>query len=357
MSKPVMDFHGLPSYGGLPIQKLAQIFNNTSATYKFYWFLGILDSVESGKKEIDKINLFAKMLSNPWYTVNFFKLSFGRQDKIQSSIKLVQKRENLPITLHKTDIEKKLKNSKSIETQRKLYHFDKNVPHWFLSPWYKGKNKQEIYSMSKHFQDKPPYALFEHKIIIDEDWYNYFQIHAKLLKEFCYWNLTLFLQSRNPNVPDIPNKLIKPAKRNSLTQQRNKYWTTYLKQKKEVRCIFTEKLLDPDNYALDHFIPYAFVSHDLIWNLIPVDPLFNSSKNSKLPHLDLYFKRFFDFQKEAFFTIRRLKPNKKFEEEYHAIFPSLKTEEDFTQERFYDILSPLVTTAHNNGFEFLKNEK
>lgn len=352
-----MDAHVLPSYEDLPIQRLAQIFNNTSATYKFYWFLAILDSVENGKKEINKIDLFAKMLSHPWYTVNFFKLSFGSQDKIQSSIKSLQELENLPITLRKKEIEDSLKASHYKETQRELYHFDKNVPHWFLSPWYKKKTKEEIYSLSKNFHGKPPYALFDQKIIIDDNWYSYFQIHAKLLKEFCYWNLSLFLQSRNPNVPDIPNKLIKPAKRNSLTQQRNKYWTTYLNHRKEVRCIFTEKLLDPDNYALDHFIPYAFVSHDLIWNLIPVDPVFNSSKNSKLPHLDLHFKRFFDFQKEAFFTIRSLKPNKKFEEEYYTIFPGLKNEEDFTQKRFHDILSPLITTAHNNGFEFLKNEK
>lgn len=353
MRKPI-GLHALPMYKGLEIQKLAQIFNNTSATYKFYWFLGILDCVEKGKSEVDKIDLFAKMISIPWYTVNYFKLSFGSQDKIQSTINFVQRRENLPITFSKTEIETRLKASQSKEVQRKLYHFDKNVPHWFLSPWYKEKKKEVIYLSSQEFRNKPPYALYDYKIIIDEDWFDYFQVHAKLLKDFCYWNLSIFLQVRNPNVPDIPNKLIKPAKRNSLTRQRNNFWTFYIRQKKDVRCIFTGNLIDPDNYALDHFIPYAFVSHDLIWNLIPVDPNFNSSKNSKLPNLDLYFQRFFDYQKDAFFSIKRLKPNKKIEEEYLTIFPRLKTEEDFNQERFFDTLSPLVTTAHNNGFDFLE---
>ncbi|WP_367268579.1 HNH endonuclease domain-containing protein [uncultured Pedobacter sp.] len=37
------------------------------------------------------------------------------------------------------------------------------------------------------------------------------------------------------------------------------------------------------SFAVEHFIPYAFVSHDLIWNLIPADPSFNSRKNNKLP--------------------------------------------------------------------------
>ena len=348
-----MDSNFLPPYKSLHIQKLAQVFNNTSATYKFYWFLAILDCVESGKREIEKIDLFTKMLSHPWYTVNFFKLSFGSQDKIQSSIEKVQYLEDLPITLQKTEIERRLKESHYRETQKKLHHFDKNVPHWFLSPWYPKKKRQEIYSLSQVFYNSPPYALSDKKIFIEETWYEYFRTHAKVLKEFCYWNLSLFLQSRNPNVPDIPNKLIKPAKRNSLTRQRNNYWTRYLEHKKEVRCIFTNKLIDPQNYALDHFIPYAFVSHDLIWNLVPVDPGFNSSKNSKLPQLDLHFQRFFDVQKDAFFTLRQLRPNKKFEEEYHTVFPKLKSEEDFVPGRFYDILSPLVTTAHNNGFEYL----
>ena len=231
MSTRTMVSNFLPGYDGLPIQKLAQIFNNTSATYKFYWFLAMIDSIESEKRKINKIDLFAKMLSHPWYTVSFFKLSFGSQDNIQSTIRSLQSLENLPITLQKSEIEKRLKNSPHQETQKKLLHFDKNVPHWFLSPWYQKKNKQEIYSSSRELLNKPPYALFDQKIVIDETWYKYFKTHAKLLREFCYWNLSLFLQSRNPNVPDIPNKLIKPAKRNSLTQQRNKYWTTYLKHK------------------------------------------------------------------------------------------------------------------------------
>lgn len=354
MSKRIIDSGLLPQYQGLPIQKLAQVFNNTSATYKFYWFLAILDSVESGKREIPKIDLFAKMFSHPWYTVNFFKLSFGSQDKIQTSIQMVQDVENLPITLNKLEIEKSLKESANQKTKQMLFHFDKNVPHWFLSPWYPKKKKHEIYSLSTESHNSPPYALFDHKIIIDEFWYNYFQTHAKILKEFCYWNLCLFLESRNPNVPDIPNKIIKPAKRNSLTRQRNKYWTAYLEHKKGVRCIFTSKILDPENYQLDHFIPYAFVSHDLIWNLIPIDPNFNSLKNSRLPNLDLHFPPFFDVQKDAFFTLRHLKPNRKFEEEFRTIFPTLKNEKDFNFERFSNVVSPLISTAHNNGFEYLK---
>jgi hypothetical protein len=36
--------------------------------------------------------------------------------------------------------------------------------------------------------------------------------------------------------------------------------------------------------------------HDLLWNLIPADHSFNSSKCDKLPPIDRYFERYFDLQ-------------------------------------------------------------
>uniref|UniRef100_UPI0040483A9D HNH endonuclease domain-containing protein n=1 Tax=Mariniflexile sp. TaxID=1979402 RepID=UPI0040483A9D len=50
-----------------------------------------------------------------------------------------------------------------------------------------------------------------------------------------------------------------------------------------VDCIYTGEKLIKGNYAVEHFIPYSFVSHDLIWNLIPADKSFNSSKSNRLP--------------------------------------------------------------------------
>lgn len=293
------------------------------------------------------------MLTIPWYTVNYFNLSFGSQDLIHQSIKEVLTIEQISINEKQVEIEKKLINSCNPITLKIISHFDKNVPHWFLSPWYKKKSKKEIYSLSTTFINDPPYALYQEKIIIHPVWFTYIKLHAKFLKEFCYWNLALFLQVRNPNVPDIPNKLIRPAKRNSLTKQRNQYWNKYLNIKKVVPCIFTGKNIDSNNYCLDHFIPYAFVSHDLIWNLIPIDPQFNSQKSDKLPSLELHYKKFFDLQKDAFFTLSKEPGIRRFAEEFHTVFPILRDETDFKKEKYLDVISPLVTTAHNNGFDFL----
>ena len=53
--------------------------------------------------------------------------------------------------------------------------------------------------------------------------------------------------------------------------QRKNFWDIVVNELGSVDCIYTGKRLTIGNYAVEHFIPYAFVSHDLIWNLIPAD--------------------------------------------------------------------------------------
>lgn len=125
-------------------------------------------------------------------------------------------------------------------------------------------------------------------LIINRSWVGYFIDNAALIRSYCYWKLALYLQAKNPNVPDIPNKLVKPAQRNPLNKQRS-YWDTVMNELGGLNCIYTNCMLEKGSYALDHFIPYSFVSHDLIWNLIPSDAAFNCKKSDKLPRLEVYF--------------------------------------------------------------------
>jgi hypothetical protein len=158
----------------------------------------------------------------------------------------------------------------------------------------------------------------------------------------------LFLQVKNPNVPDIPNKLIKPASRNNLTKQR-KYWDIVIDELGTVNCIYTKRALIKGDFAVEHFIPYNFVSHDLMWNLIPADKVFNNSKSDKLPRLETYFDNFFAMQKQAIDIIREKSPTNKFLEDYLSVFSSM----DISEQKYRECLEPLITLASNNGFQFM----
>ncbi|MBA4409491.1 MAG: HNH endonuclease domain-containing protein [Bacteroidota bacterium] len=357
----------LPSKNGLPVNLLAACFNSTSATYKFYWFLSIIQSIESEKTRILKRDIFAKMMSNAWYTVNYFHVSFGKQDLIQEAIQVINENERIAIDEKQQDVFQKLTSTTNRITERTLWHFNKNVPHWFLSPWFpKNKNEPDsqqvkrIYSQSKSFSEKCLYALYDDEIEINPEWKNYLIANARVLKDFCYWNLALFLQAKNPNVPGIPNKLIKPAVRGDLKSQRKDFWDIVINELGSVKCIYTDENLTVGNYAVEHFIPYNFVSHDLIWNLIPADKAFNSSKNDKLPPLERYFNKFFHLQKTAIEIVREKSPKNKFLEDYLTIFSDLdevkSLPEYVTKVKYMERIQPLITIASNNGFEFLHDK-
>jgi len=341
----------LPDDPIVDVARLSACFKNTSATYKFYWFLSLLECIELGQEQIEKKTLFARMIANAWYTVNYFHVSFGSQDKIQETILSLKETEAISLDEKKKVIVDQLMHSHSRETQRKLKHFDKQVPHYFLSPWIGTKGGKKVRAeISRHGLNHPPYALYDDYILVQPDWLEYFQRNVGILKDFCFWNLTLFLQSRNPNVPDIPNKLKRPEKRGSLSKHKTQFWDIVIRELNGVNCIYTGKPMKKGEYAVEHFIPFQFVAHDQMWNLIPADPSFNSSKSDRLPPLDTYFDDFYLLQREAVKIVQTVKPKNKFLEDYYTVFKS----HSFSKEQYRECIEPLLTIAHNNGFQFMQ---
>lgn len=351
----------LPYSSGLDVSKLAAVFNNTSATYKYYWLLSIIEACEEGGTEILKRELFARMISNAWYTVNYFHVSFGTQDLIQNAIRTIAETESIPVNTRKELLVKTLLDSQNNTTHSLLKHFDKNVPHWFLTPWIvrdRGENdsayRNKIYDQSRDFANQALYALYPDRVEINPAWTLYLRDNARILKDYCYWNLSMFLQVRNPNVPNIPGKLIKPPLRASLVRQRKQFWDIVLNELGSVACIYTDTNLTAERYALDHFVPHAFVSHDLIWNLAPIDVAFNTVKSDKLPSMELHFDRFYQVQKSAFEIVTHHNPKSKLAEDYMYLFSRVDDSINFEYGKFKDIISPLIAIAANNGFQYLK---
>lgn len=349
----------------LPINILAACFNKTVATYKFYWFLSIIQELEKGNILIKKKSLFARMLSNSWYTSNYFNLSYGKSDILKIQIAAIAQLENIPIHFKRETVFQLLNDSRNEKTLRILNHFDNQVPHWFLSPWFPGlkgsdgSKRKIIYEFNFEEKRKCLYFLKKEEIEINPIWIDYILQNAKFLKSFCYWNLTLFFQKHNPNIPDIANKIIKDAQRPKLDKQRKEFWDLVFNvvPGNEVKCIYTDEVITLDNYAVEHFVPHSFVAHDLIWNLIPADPKFNSSKNNRLPQFDRFFDRFFEIQTSGLKIICERYPKNKFLEDYLTIFPELPNldiiDKPEFKAKFQETIKPLITIAANNGFQYL----
>jgi hypothetical protein len=172
--------------------------------------------LEEGETIFKKKILFAEMIGHAWYTVSYFKISFGKHDKLQQAIERIRASENLTIDLGKKKIVKRLAGTIHKETLLELNYFNSEVPHRFLSPWFDASDKTKAYQFSITFNNDCPYALYKDEIIINPKWIDYLQQNAKVLGDFCHWNLAIYLQGKNPNVPDIPSKLINAPQRKPL---------------------------------------------------------------------------------------------------------------------------------------------
>ena len=330
--------------------RLSGCFRHTSATYKFYWMLALLSEVEQGKERVEKKALFAHMAAQAWYTVNYFKVSFGANDHLQQAIEKLKELESLPVDASPKKIHRRLMESQKAGTRRELRHFDINVPHKFLSPWVGSGSKKGVYALSQHGYNNPPYAVYDDHLLLQPAWVDYFRKYAGILRGFCLWHLTLFLKARNPNVPDIPSKLIRPERRSSLTPHKKLFWDIVLNELGGMDCIYTGRRLNVGEYDMEHFISDQLVAHNQMWNLIPADPQFNSHKSDKLPVLDDYFESFYSAQQQAVSVIREVKPKSKYLDEYLQIFPN----HDFNSTSYLAVLEPLVAMAANNGFQFME---
>lgn len=345
----------LPNNRKLPISALAGIFSNTTATYKFYWFVALLDIVVKERKtRISFWEIIAGMVAESWYPIHYFKLSFGKSDSLFDKSLEIQNTFQISIESDKEKIKKYLLDNLN-GIKKFLRVFTLNVPYRFLSPWIKYTYDEDVVAKSQRFENDCLYAIYGDEIVINDNWVEYLTEHYTILRDFAFWNLTEFLQKRNPNVPDVPSKLIKPILRDSLTKQ-HKFWDAYIETVGSIRCIYTNKPLIAKDYDLDHFIPWSFVSHNLLWNLLPADSSINSSKSNNLPPLDVYLKPYAELHHKALKTIYPKNPNNKILEDYLTVYDSVgelvrMSDDDFCNV-FQKTFSPLAQIAENMGFKY-----
>lgn len=342
-----------------PNSTLAHIYDNTVATYKFYWFASILDIVvKEGKDVISFWEIIAGMISESWYPIHYFKLSFGKSDSIYQQSKELKSYLEIPIDHDKDKIKTSIiDNINDPNTLRLLRVFTKNVPYRFLSPWIKEPQDDRMELRSRTFENNCLYAIHDKEIRLNPIWKNYLIEHYSMLRDFTFWNLNQFLQKRNPNVPDLSSKLIRPIQRESLTNQR-KLWNMFIHENNGLECIYTHSILTKEDYDLDHFIPWSFVAHNQLWDLLPANPGINSSKSNLLPPLERYIKPFSQIQHSFLSYIYDKKPNERLLEDYLQIGDSISnlvnlSDDDFTS-AFSKILSPLEQIASNMGFNYMK---
>ena len=361
---------GLPSPDPGKTQLLGQVFNNTAASYKFFWLLGLLTLLQHHRKgAFTQREIIEEMVIAAWHPVCFYRLSFGVQDNLQHAIMDFRKESTLDNDAQPDEIRAKLKGSKAIDGQmRELTNL---VPTRFLTPWFsaqlrgladhvKTRKIQELSRQSQTSANPSPY-FFEQVgndllIHFNDSWAAFLRENFEVIRSFVFFHLCRYLQARNPNVPGIVNKLSAPLERDLGAAR--KYWRDVRSEFNQMgkghlfHDIYSGETLD-DSFSIDHFLPWSFVAHDLLWNLAPVLKVTNSKKSDSLPKAELYLPKLSTLHHESLLLMReRPRMLEDYANWFQADINRITTmpENEFFQ-RYRGSIEPQLQIAKNQGFQ------
>lgn len=363
----------LPYHNQLEIGKLSAVFGNTTNSYKFYWFLAILDSMKEKEDRLISLNELAlRMVANVWYPLDYYKLSFGKQDSFKEIAKSVSAIfPTIDNSINSKSLFEQLNNNL---TEAQVLSIQKQVistllryvSFRFVQPFFSnetkgledGKVNTAIKDLSNQLfqteKERVIYRFTDDCIEISNVWWEYLQNHQGILRAFISWHLVRFLQKNNPNVVGLSEKLEKPTQRN--LKLANDYWKMYLLENTYVRCIYSDEIVNKQNLSLDHFLPWSYVAHDQLWNIVPTPKNINSSKSDLLPSMDLYFEKFANLQHHSF-LYHFDNEHFKLLEDYNLFFGNdLKSIAELPQKDFVETLRkyivPQISIAEKMGFPY-----
>lgn len=365
--------YNLPSSSNVDTKIFARLLEDSRvvASYKMYWLLGILEEVNLGNIEITFKRLVARMLTAAWYPTLQYKLYFGQFDNLVKSINYISSIYCVPTNINNNELLEFICSLDDNILNKQMKDLTNNVPYMLLTPFFDDKIKGT--SSSKRVRKIIELSLSEsgvlykiikdsNNIVMDEDWAIYMKSNYKVIKSWIYYKLSCFLQKRNPNVPAIIFKLDPPISR-SLSKS-TRIWTSIIADR-NVKDIYTGREFSRENYdelgvlSIDHFIPWSFVMHDEMWNLVPTFKNINSSKSDKLLRYENYIDDFCDIQYEAF-SFMCDNNRKKDLEPYVDIlrlenpldFYKYKGKEGFSEKLRLSI-APIYQIAVNQGFSVI----
>ncbi|WP_143315453.1 HNH endonuclease domain-containing protein [Clostridium sp. HBUAS56017] len=344
------------------------------ASYKMYWLLSLLDEISVGNLQIEFRKLICRMVVKAWYPLLKCKLSFGLCDNLAKVVNYISDTYNFVSNYDNNKLLSFIYESDDRELNKMLKELTLNVPYRFLAPFFEDKLKglkkvnKLIEELSRE-SNKCIYEIYKNQenencIKVKKEWGNYLKYNYKIIQGWAYYKLVCFLQKRNLNVPGIAMKLEAP--KNRKLGVKADIWKEIIEEK-HIKDLYTGLDFTKENFkeygvlSIDHFIPWSFVLHDQMWNLVPTFKNVNSKKSDNLLDCDTYVNKFCGLQYEAFsYVVDKNRKNQI--EEYREIlkvedakkFKNEKSLEEFYR-RIKQEIMPVYNIAANQGFVVLEN--
>lgn len=296
-------------YSSLEIDSFANMLKDPSFCYKFYWLEAIVNLVNQNISETTIGEIIDEMISNAWYSVVEYHIHLSGfvkgevVDGLERAVSHLNQVSSLPSSASKSEIKDALKlHDKELRSEKTQLSF--MVPYRALSGFFNNhdakvnwENKTQLIEYIRHFNNsvRLPYVFgdgtsINRKVVFDREWMRMINDNTVEILGWIQYEKLKWLQNNNPEVPGLVYKL-KPGEIVRKMEKVRDLWNGIIKYT-EVQDVYTRKVIDPNNYDLDHFVPWSFVMNDELWNLMPMDSFLNSSKSNNLPDWDLFFSGF-----------------------------------------------------------------
>lgn len=304
--------------GELDYRAFGSMLDHPTQCYKFYWLEAIMNlMLKKYRFSFDEI--FDEMIVLAWYTVTQYHLFLGpmiegeRRDAINRAIDVLIENTSLNENSKPDEIRSVLKeqNYLVLEYKRKLA---KNVPYKLLSSFSseltqdKGDAYRIEYIQILNQEIHLPYIIengvgIGKCVVLQEAWIPFLMDNYLIIKNWIQYNKIQFLQMINPGVPGIINKLDDERNNVRHLERVRDLWNAHIEvSNKEIVDIYTGNKLE-STFDVDHFIPWSYVAHDEMWNLIPSNASANRSKSNHLPEWDLYFHKMANMEYDLYKSV------------------------------------------------------
>lgn len=152
----------IPQSDILSTNAMNRVFDTTTATYKFYWLLALLDMyVKEQKDEMRALDVAARMVAYAWYPTQYFRLSFGKGDSMSKIIPDVALLTGITVDDRLEDKNEAISNaiSEDREVKKRVRILLNNVPFRFQKPWIDTTDDSEMQRRSQSFENDCLYSL------------------------------------------------------------------------------------------------------------------------------------------------------------------------------------------------------
>ncbi|WP_017304160.1 hypothetical protein [Spirulina subsalsa] len=222
----------LPPSNEVNVEALSEIFKSTTNSYKYLFFLSILDILKReqfrGVSPLSFEDIFVEMLVNAWYPHHYFTLSLGIRDTIGRKLDALKLGRIERIANFTTSDKSQLRQAiRENDLEPIITDLKKNVPFRLIRPFLIEKLRQfdvnyQVVQETPRIADlyfetyKPLYKFngitFQEcdAILFHPAWLNYLRVNYTIIRGWADWEWLDYMQRQNPTVHNLAGKLFVP---------------------------------------------------------------------------------------------------------------------------------------------------